>query len=68
VYSPNGQVLASGAYDNTVKLWSATTGRGLRNLTGHTNWVTCVAFSPDGKTIASGSYDGTVRLWDVSDL
>src|SRR5439155_8504972 len=34
-------------------------------LTGHTDYVSSVAFSPDGHTIASGSGDTTVRLWDV---
>jgi WD40 repeat protein len=36
-----------------------------RTLTGHSGWVTAVAFSPDGKRLASGSWDQTVKFWDV---
>ena len=65
-FSPDGNTLASGSYDDTVRLWDANTGRHLRTLTGHTHRVESVAFSPDGNTLASGSYDDTVRLWDAN--
>ena len=34
-------------------------------LTGHSHYVSSVAYSPDGKHIASGSYDETVKVWDA---
>ena len=65
-FSPDGNTLASGSWDRTVRLWDATTGSPLRTLTGHTDWVTSVSFSPDGNTLASGSGDGTVLLWELA--
>ena len=34
-------------------------------LTGHADWVTCIAFSHDGKRIVSGSADDLVKIWDA---
>ena len=63
-FRPNGVMLASASWDQTVRLWNVNTGRHLRTLTGHTSDVTSVVFSPDGQTLASASWDGTIRLWN----
>ena len=63
-FSPDGKTLASGSWDNKVKLWKVEDGTEIRSLTGHSrDYVYSVAFSPDGKTLASGSQDETIKLW-----
>ena len=64
-FSLDGETLASGSSDNTIRLWDVHTGQALRTLTGHTLSVYSVSFSPEGETLASGSADATIRLWDV---
>ena len=55
------------APEQTITLWEVVSGRKARTLTGHTGWVTSIAFTPDGKTLVSGSQDGTAVLWNVAD-
>ncbi|MFM6669825.1 MAG: eIF2A-related protein, partial [Dolichospermum sp.] len=64
-YSPDGQTLASGSVDDTIKLWDVKTGNLLQTLSDHSSSVCSVAYSPDGQTLASGSDDKTIKLWDV---
>ena len=62
-FSPDGQTLASGSFDGTIKLWNLASGQELRTLTGHTGSVWSVAISPDGLTLASGGDDNTIKIW-----
>jgi hypothetical protein len=64
-FSPDGQVVAAGSWDQTVRLWRVADGQLVRTLAGHTCFVYSVAFSPDGQVVASGSRDSTVRLWNL---
>jgi WD40 repeat protein len=64
--SPNGQFLASGYEDKTVRLWNLETGEVISTRMGHSQAVKSVAFSPDGTILATGSDDQTVKLWNVS--
>ena len=64
-FSPDGQTLASGSRDSTIRLWNIQTRRRKATLIGHISRVKAVAFSPDGNTLASTGIDDTVRLWDL---
>ncbi|OKH43233.1 hypothetical protein NIES2101_31080 [Calothrix sp. HK-06] len=64
-FSPNGEIIASGSNDQTIRLWNTQTGQCIKTLRGHSSWVQSVAFSPDGETVASGSNDQTIKLWNT---
>ena len=64
--SSDGQFLASGYEDKTIRLWNLATGEVLSTLTGHSQGIKSVAFSPDGTILATGSDDQTIKLWNVS--
>ena len=49
-----------------MKLWDATTGRGLRTLVGHTQAVRGVLFTSDGLRLLSWGDDGVLRVWGPS--
>ncbi|GAB2556320.1 WD40 repeat domain-containing serine/threonine protein kinase [Nocardia heshunensis] len=68
-FSPDGTQLASGSFDQSVRLWDVGTRKpaGEALATGHA--VHALAFSPDGTLLATaggGKGDWTTQLWDVN--
>ena len=63
--SPDGKTMATGGYDQKIKLWDLTTGKEKTTLKGHNGSINGLAFRPDGKVLASASADRTIKLWDA---
>jgi len=60
----SNDLLASGSYDRTVKIWDVTTGECIKTLTGHSDLVRSVTFSSKG-LLESGLDDSTVKIWNA---
>jgi len=65
-YAPDGNTVATGSDDTTVRLWGSESGALRRTLRGHTRGIHSVAFSPDSRLLVSGSTDRKIRIWSTA--
>ncbi len=69
-FHPDGQTVASGSTDQTVRIWHAKTGELLHIFSEHgaspLNIILAVAFSPDRTILAASGHDQVVYIWDWS--
>jgi len=63
--SPNGELLASGGYDQVIRLWRLADGAPLGELPGHNGAVLDLAFLDDDRLVSCGR-DYQVVVWDVA--
>ncbi len=69
--SPRANILASGSFDGTIKIWQMTVDglplpEPLFTLSGHSKGVYAIGISPDGNTLVSGSFDETIKIWQLN--
>jgi len=64
-FSSDGNLLATGNGDGTVKLWETKTWGISQTLAAHKQRVYTMAFSPDSTRLATGGGDWNAVLWDT---
>lgn len=64
-YSYDGNFIATGSADKTVKLWRKTDGKEIRSFNGSDEEIANVEISRQGKYILSVSKRGTLFIWDL---
>lgn len=64
-FSLDGDKLATGSYDGTIKIWDMHTRDCLGTL-HPTQHIQSISFSPTGDRLVCGSWEGKIVLWDVS--
>jgi WD40 repeat protein len=66
-WSRDGSLIATSGYDESVRVWEASTGRQILNVKPLFNFACSVAFSTDGRWLAAGgSEDGQLKLIEVA--
>uniref|UniRef100_A0A8C4RB35 NACHT domain-containing protein n=1 Tax=Eptatretus burgeri TaxID=7764 RepID=A0A8C4RB35_EPTBU len=62
---PNGDFLASCAWDGNVKVWRVSGGN-LHAEFSVSRPLSCVSWCPQSRMLIAGSWDGTLTLWDTT--
>ncbi|CAO3632054.1 unnamed protein product [Cunninghamella blakesleeana] len=55
-------IIMTGSYDKTIKIWNLETGQLIRTLEGHTRCVRALQF--DEAKLVTGAMDNTVKIWN----
>ncbi len=63
----NEDILFTGSYDKTIKIWEIPTGTCLNTIRAHSNWVSSLNYWKNSNLLISSSWDCTIKLWKIMD-
>lgn len=64
--SPDGTQIICGGDDRVLRTIKVDTGEILKEMHGHTSWISCVKFDKVGKNVLSCGGDGVIRIWELN--
>jgi len=64
-FSHINDILISGSWDNTVKMWELYTKKGISETYEHNSKITAVALTPNDKEVAVSTLNGELYTWDI---
>ena len=64
-FSHINDILVSGSWDNTVKMWELYTKKGISETYEHNSKITAIALSPNDKEVAVATLNGELYTWDI---
>lgn len=64
-YSPQAQLLASGSWDRSVRIYNIYAKQAKDEIYQHNDRINAISWRGDGKQLASSTFRGEVYLWDT---
>lgn len=64
-FNPQSTLVASGSFDETIKVWDVKKGNCSKTLSAHSDPVAAINFSCDGTLIVSCAYDGLMYFFFI---
>ena len=68
VHHAGNDTVATGAWDKTVRIWSAFSGgKTATDVLQHSHEVLALAFHPSGRYLACATLNGELHFWDAQE-